>query len=113
MNKLFPPNNEPHGVYKIYHREGNNYEHVANATVGNMLAAMVLPNLMPGAVGTELVNNLGMKRPTEFGDVIVNPDGQAHEIARDHLGEFFKAIDFKLNHQLEVNREPPEQEMEL
>lgn len=88
---------EPRGTYQVWHRDagGETYQHVVSARVGSLLAALVLPDLKghtPEKVNVaELTDD---RRPTTFGDVIVNPFGQAHRIDDTPDGPVFQIIHF-------------------
>ena len=86
---------EPRGTYQVWHREDHGYRHVANADVGNLLAALVLPGMPPGTSGREAVTQLveGARAAT-FGDVIVSPSGTAYRIDDGRYGPVFQVVDF-------------------
>jgi hypothetical protein len=115
MNSLFTPSAEPYGRYMVWHAEGDKFRCVASVTCGNLLAALVLPDLKHGNPGTERVADFGKARPTNIGDVIVNPDGQAYRIDRDNEGEKFQLIHFapEMERRAEFAREQNEPEIEL
>ena len=76
-----PPasNDEPAGIYQVWHRNGEAFRHVANVEAGNYTAAVVLPLLKRGTPGTERVSWLvDDARPTGYGDKIVDPLGKAY-----------------------------------
>jgi hypothetical protein len=88
---------EPHGTYQVWHRDGDGgtYQHVVSARVGNLLAALVLPDLKKDTPEKDSVAELTEdRRPTTFGDVIVNPYGQAYRIDDTPDGPVFQLIHF-------------------
>ena len=86
---------EPQGRYQVWHKEGEGYVHVANADVGNLLAALILPLMPLGTPETERIMFLVEgTRLTDFGDVIVNPTGAAYQIVKAEHGPTYRAIDF-------------------
>lgn len=88
-------NREPQGTYQVWHKEGDGYVHVANADVGNLLAALTLPLMPLGTPETERLDFLVEgTRQTDFGDVIVNPNGAAYQIVKAGYGPAYRPIDF-------------------
>lgn len=86
---------EPRGTYQVWHKQGDDYRHVVNANVGNLLAALVLPDMKREAEERQNIAELTEgRRPTTFGDVIVNPHGQAYRIDDTQYGPVFQIIHF-------------------
>jgi hypothetical protein len=92
---LFPESDEPRGKYVVWHKESDGYIPVASVNCGNLLAAMVLPDVKPGTLDTESVTRLvDGARGIDFGDVIVNPVGDAYRLDKGQYGPMFQKIDF-------------------
>jgi hypothetical protein len=88
---------EPQGRYDVWHKEGGDYLPVASVNVGNLLAAAVLSMHRVDARwqdGDHVLSGLPNTRSTTIGDVIVNPNGIAYEIATTTFGFVFDPIDF-------------------
>jgi hypothetical protein len=79
--------NDPKGTYQVWHRNGEEYRHVADVEAGNYMAAVILPLIKRGEPGSEgvtwLVDN---PRSTTFGDKIVDPVGLPWEIYKHPVG---------------------------
>jgi hypothetical protein len=86
---------EPSGVHQVWHKEGDGYRHVLDANVGNLLAALVLPDLKAdGQERAGITERTEERRATTFGDVIVNPAGQAYRLDGTEHGAAFQPIPF-------------------
>lgn len=108
MTQTLPlPDNdrEPQGRYQVWHKEGEGYVHVANADVGNLLAALILPLMPLGTPETERITFLVEgTRLTDFGDVIVNSKGDAYQIVKAEHGPTYRSIDFAPSKQQQAVR---------
>lgn len=85
------------GKYQVWHRSEDGYTPVGLVTTGNLLGAMVFTMDRIDAPWTdgEFVRALVPDpRSTTIGDVIVNPEGVAHEITAADGGLAFSPIDF-------------------
>jgi len=91
-----PARTEPEGDYQVWHRTGDRYEHALTVRSQDMLGAVVWPMISSQheeyAHRVTPVTESG--RPTTFGDVIVNPAGEAYEMAETTQGFVFDRVDF-------------------
>ena len=77
---------EPSGIHQIWHRHGDEFQHVANVE-GNYMAAVVLPMLERDHPAAERLSWLiDDARATDLGDKIVDPLGKAFELYSPDFG---------------------------
>jgi hypothetical protein len=85
MPDMGPP--EPVGTYQVWQRGREGFRRVFDVEAGNRLAAFILPLLDKEHEEYRRVTPLSEDaRPLTYGDVIVNPAGEAYEIYKPEIG---------------------------
>lgn len=82
---MFPENqnDDPSGTHEVWHQHPDGFRLAATVDT-NLLGALVKPNCGPDhPLGQNVRYTEAWKRPTTFGDKLVNPKGQVLEIYKD------------------------------